>query len=150
MQLVDVNHGDIDGKTALHVAAITGNPDSVQMLLDFGANPRIRDMVHRTPTHWAAETGHHEVVTLLLEAGSTGFEKDADGKYPIHVATSRGHLQVVQSLIDFNSDMASTIDNVSCGFFRLSSDSILSLLNRDSEQLFTLHVQSGEKTLLGT
>lgn len=40
---VDVNFRDIDGRTALHVAACQGRPDVVEMLLAKGANVDIED-----------------------------------------------------------------------------------------------------------
>lgn len=144
IQLIDVDDVDKDGKTALHISAIKGNFQAVQLLLDFGADPRLRDKVNRTATHWAAESDHHEVVLLLLESGSTGFEKDTDGKCPIHIATSRGHLKVVQSLINFNCDIASVIDNVS--FLQVSEQLLNSIdIYRGREQLFTLQRQMGKK-----
>ena len=45
----DVNVADSAGWTPLHNAAAYKNPDMVKLLLDYGANRRLRDLKGRTP-----------------------------------------------------------------------------------------------------
>lgn len=40
---VDVNAGDIDGRTALHVAACQGRTDVVELLIEQGAEVNLKD-----------------------------------------------------------------------------------------------------------
>ena len=53
--------------TPLHNAAERGRTDTVQLLLDAGAN---KDVItqHETPLHWAKMYGHTDIVKLLLNA----------------------------------------------------------------------------------
>jgi ankyrin repeat protein len=78
----DANRGDVEiGKTALHSAAMAGQPDAVRQLLARGASPNIRDReFNGQPIVWAAESSrshderahdYAEVGRLLLDAGST-------------------------------------------------------------------------------
>jgi ankyrin repeat protein len=77
----DPNRPDVGiGKTALHSAAMAGQPDAVRLLLAHGASVTVRDReFHGQPLIWAAEgsrTEHRQgrdfaaVGKLLLEAGS--------------------------------------------------------------------------------
>ena len=57
------------GYTPLHAAAFHGNADAVRVLLQHGANPRIRDGKYcGTPAGWAAHAGHTATANLILEA----------------------------------------------------------------------------------
>jgi ankyrin repeat protein len=78
----DPSHGDEEiGKTALHSAAMAGQPESVRLLLARGASPHVRDReFNGQPLVWAAEGSrshddrardYAEVGRLLLRAGST-------------------------------------------------------------------------------
>ena len=52
--------------TALHLAAMNGHRAIVQMLLDAGADPTIRDAAHDgDPAGWAEHHGHTELAALL-------------------------------------------------------------------------------------
>jgi ankyrin repeat protein len=77
----DPNHADAEmGKTGLHAAAMSGQPDAIRVLLAHGASVAARDSeFHGTPLVWAADgqrshgsNGHDfaAAARLLLEAGS--------------------------------------------------------------------------------
>lgn len=77
----DPNHADDEmGKTGLHTAAMSGQPDAIRVLLAHGASVSARDSeFHGTPLVWAAEGqrsggGNGDkfaaVGRLLLDAGS--------------------------------------------------------------------------------
>lgn len=86
----DPNHADDEiGKTGLHAAAMSGQPDAIRVLLAHGASVAARDSeFHGTPLVWAAEgqrskggNGHDfaAVGRLLLDAGSpTDWEPGAE------------------------------------------------------------------------
>lgn len=53
-------------ETALHVAAMNGDPDLVRTLLSLGADPDIRDKrFEATPLGWARHFGHAEIEGIL-------------------------------------------------------------------------------------
>jgi ankyrin repeat protein len=53
-----------DGETPLHLAAAFGRKDAVELLLDHGADPSVKDEGGRTPAELAAARGHEDVVRL--------------------------------------------------------------------------------------
>ena len=68
--------------TALHLAAVRGHLDVVQLLLRYGADANARDAGdNATPLHFAAGAGHVDIVRLLLEAGA-----DVHGHGALHDA----------------------------------------------------------------
>jgi uncharacterized protein len=57
------------GYTPLHSAAYHGNDAAVDVLLRYGANPRVRDGKYcATPAGWAAYAGHPATANKILEA----------------------------------------------------------------------------------
>jgi len=69
--LIDARGGNSWGRTALHMAAWRNRGACVRLLLDHGADVRIRDYGDNAyALHFAAEAADLDVVTLLVEAGS--------------------------------------------------------------------------------
>src|SRR5437867_2509754 len=69
--LIDARGGNFWGRTALHMAAWRNRAACVQLLLDRGADVRIRDYGDNAyALHFAADAADLHVVTLLVEAGS--------------------------------------------------------------------------------
>jgi ankyrin repeat protein len=66
---VDVNTGDYDKRTALHLAASEGHTDVVDCLIKRGANVNATDRMGFSPLVDACRHGHLKVQKLLREAG---------------------------------------------------------------------------------
>ncbi|KAJ5608653.1 hypothetical protein N7528_009220 [Penicillium herquei] len=58
--------------TPLHHAAANGFLDSVKLLVQYGASPRMRDPMGQTPADWAKRNGHEQIFDFLysLSIGS--------------------------------------------------------------------------------
>jgi ankyrin repeat protein len=68
------------GMTALHFAACSGQHETVELLLQFGANPeKTETRYRRTPLISAARYGVPSVVTILLDHGCNTLARDANG-----------------------------------------------------------------------
>jgi ankyrin repeat protein len=66
----DVDATEMNGLTALQVAAIIGQGTVARLLLEFGASIAAEDAFGWTALHRAARGGHMAVVQLLLEKGA--------------------------------------------------------------------------------
>ncbi len=64
----DLNAKDFTGWTALHAAAVNGDPEIVQLLLEHGAISGKARWFIRSPSVMAEGLGHKEIVPLLKEA----------------------------------------------------------------------------------
>jgi len=69
-KLVDIDTTTCDSLTGLHEAAIVGNEQLAEYLIENGANINCRDNEGWTPLHAAASLGQTGVVQLLLNYGA--------------------------------------------------------------------------------
>jgi len=70
-ELLDARGVDVHGQTALHKAAWNNRIECVRLLLERGADVRIRDYGDNAyALHFAAEAAHIQIVEILVEAGS--------------------------------------------------------------------------------
>lgn len=65
----DIDAPLVDGKTALHHAAMWGREEAVELLLSRGADHRKADDFGRTPVFYAKERRYREIEQLLNDAG---------------------------------------------------------------------------------
>ncbi|XP_065334532.1 uncharacterized protein LOC135935876 [Cloeon dipterum] len=81
-----LNRCDNEGRTALQLAAESGNVDLVKLLLENNADLTHADKVGRTPLHLAAESGNVDLVEWLLKNNADLTQMDMKGKNAIHYA----------------------------------------------------------------
>ncbi len=102
------------GRTALHIAADTGNHDVVLMLLRARAHIEAWDKEGRTPLHLAAAAGHRYAVEVLVKKRANVHAQDKKGRTPLHLAVqtnaSKLHTPVLPNavmewLIDRRADV---------------------------------------------
>jgi uncharacterized protein len=65
VNLRNITPGNKPSSTALHAAAIVGNIDAVQTLLDHGADPSMTDQDNTTALDYAVRFEHSSLVALL-------------------------------------------------------------------------------------
>eukprot|EP00193_Tetraselmis_chui_P007202 CAMPEP_0177751912 /NCGR_PEP_ID=MMETSP0491_2-20121128/637_1 /TAXON_ID=63592 /ORGANISM="Tetraselmis chuii, Strain PLY429" /LENGTH=428 /DNA_ID=CAMNT_0019267077 /DNA_START=145 /DNA_END=1431 /DNA_ORIENTATION=+ len=82
--LSPVNFGNQIGQTALHIAALHGNVETVEVLLELGANANCRNQRETTPLHFAAGAKRNQQATVeaLLKGGADPDARDAFGRQP--------------------------------------------------------------------
>ena len=71
------------GSTLLTVAAFSGQPETVRLLLDLGADPNVANNDSGTALHVAVFMGRADSAKLLLDAGADTTVKDANGQTPV-------------------------------------------------------------------
>ncbi|KAF9513318.1 hypothetical protein BS47DRAFT_1296410 [Hydnum rufescens UP504] len=74
-----IDWSNVQGKTALHVAALKGNDDFARMLCDLDADFDLPDVEGNTPLHYASAWGHIPIVQLLIERGCQFAAKNNEG-----------------------------------------------------------------------
>lgn len=97
-------------RTALHLAAMYNQPQIINLLMQYKANPAAEDIDAMTPFHLAAQYDNLDAVKALVNNGvsiSIG-RKDPDIKapmtdplsFPIHIAAYAGSLHVLDYLVN--------------------------------------------------
>ncbi|KAL0264072.1 hypothetical protein SLS55_000016 [Diplodia seriata] len=97
------------GWTALHNCCAEGHTETIELLLEKGANVVVTDEAGWTPLHHAAHGGHLAAVGLLLK-----YQKDLDhktnssGGTALHIAAQNGFARIVSKLIESRADPNAT------------------------------------------
>jgi len=102
----DVKATRNDGSTALHWAVYWDSPDTVDLLLNAGADPQAKTRLGMTPLFIAAEAGSPALVSKLLAAGADpNVTALSNGELPLMAAARSGNVEVVKALLDAKADV---------------------------------------------
>ncbi|KAL9316612.1 hypothetical protein ACSQ67_017613 [Phaseolus vulgaris] len=125
----DVNFTDIDGRTALHVAACQGRTDVVDLLLLRGADVDPRDRWGSTPLADAMYYKNHDVVKLLEKHGAK------PPITPMHVENAREvpEYEIDPSELDFTNSVCITKGTFRIALWRGTEVAVKTL----GEEVFT-------------
>ncbi|OTA82501.1 hypothetical protein M434DRAFT_42330, partial [Hypoxylon sp. CO27-5] len=98
-----LNWRDSKGRTGLHYAAMNGNLEAAEILLERGANTNRRTRAREwTALLIAADGGHDKFVRTLLEHGADPDALSDQGVKAITLAASRKHTKTVELLENWN------------------------------------------------
>jgi ankyrin repeat protein len=98
---MDVNAKNTAGETPLLLAADCGHIGIAKLLLENGADVKIRgDWNSFTPLHWASGVGSKEMVCLLVAHGADVNAQAKDKQTPLHVAVDASRKEIVGWLVD--------------------------------------------------
>lgn len=89
-----------DGETPLHSAAQYGFTPTVKILLEYNADPTIRNLKDESPLDLAARYGRVEVVQCLIDKCPDLVQSPILIHSPLHLAGACGHKQIVENLLD--------------------------------------------------
>lgn len=102
----DVTEEDMFLGPAIVLAAIRGNAQIVELLLDHGALVQTEDYNSGTPLHAAAVNGHLNVVEILIKHGANiDAVRASNGETPMHAAAEGGNGEIVELLISLGADV---------------------------------------------
>ncbi|KAI8982286.1 hypothetical protein BDF20DRAFT_866024 [Mycotypha africana] len=96
---------DIIERTCLHVAAMNGRLDILEICTKHGASVESTDAYGRTALHYATMNGFSDCVSFLLKHNSDIECRDHDGFSPLIYSIMNGHTQCVEILIRANANI---------------------------------------------
>ena len=95
----DVHVENDYGLTELHIAARSGDTETVLTLIASGADLEAKyERSGSTPLHLASVNGHTETALSLIEAGADVDSRDKTGRTPLDRASYHGHTKTVTAL----------------------------------------------------
>lgn len=102
-----------DGWTPLHLAAFFGNADATRLLLNKGADVKIRsnNAMNNLALHAAAAGKHKDIVKLLLEFGTPANAQQHGGWTALHAAAQHGDVEMAQVLVEGGAEISARADN---------------------------------------
>ncbi|XTI95541.1 ankyrin repeat-containing domain protein [Cenococcum geophilum] len=101
----EIDETDLQGRSALHLAAYKLNSNVIDVLIAHGAKLDIRDHTGKTPLHVAAALGSTRCTSSLINGGSKLESTDQFGSTPLHHVCMQGHYQTVEFLLDAGANI---------------------------------------------
>jgi len=98
-----VNKQDHNGNTALHWAALQGQEDFVQLLIDNQAFLDSQNFSGETALFLASSYGFDNIVAMLLENGANPNITNLDGATAVHLCSAGGHTASLELLARFGA-----------------------------------------------
>ncbi len=95
---------DDDGRSLLHGASASGQPDILRLLKRKNVDVNVADKNGLTPLHEASRHGKFDVVKVLMELGADPTTMDHYGRRPFTIAWHYGHTQIMDFLQDSTVD----------------------------------------------
>eukprot|EP00002_Diphylleia_rotans_P008807 TRINITY_DN187_c0_g1_i3.p1 TRINITY_DN187_c0_g1~~TRINITY_DN187_c0_g1_i3.p1 ORF type:complete len:1093 (-),score=171.74 TRINITY_DN187_c0_g1_i3:796-4074(-) len=88
------------GETPLHICAMQGRVDLIEILLKYDADLDIRDRVDCTPLVYAVSSGQDAAVRGLVCHGADVEIPDANGNTPLQIAVYQRNLEICRILLE--------------------------------------------------
>lgn len=101
----NINIQDDDGCSKLHDATVGNRYTSARLLLEYGADPNIRDSIDgSTPMFLAIEKGYEDILILLLQNNAEPNAINDDGVSAAECAIANGYEEFIDILIKYGYD----------------------------------------------
>ena len=101
----DVDTPGINEKTALMIAAKSGDAQLVKKLLIHGADPNAVNVNGGTPIMFAAISGNVETIQLLLDRKIDINAQGSNGWSALMVAAAKGHVEACRLILEAGADV---------------------------------------------
>ncbi|KAI5853212.1 ankyrin repeat-containing domain protein, partial [Morchella snyderi] len=95
-----------DLSTALHIAAKSADEDTIDLIVEYGADPNMVNWAGYTPLMIAAEHGNGKAIVKLAESDELDLDHQSmfSGDTALHFAVRGGYLQEVKYLLRMGAD----------------------------------------------
>lgn len=91
--------------TLLHLAAYSAHDALIELLLERGADPNLKDARNQTPLFGAASSGNPRSIQVLVASGARVDARNAGGDTPLHRAVVERRLDNARVLLDSRADV---------------------------------------------
>ena len=118
------------GASALVIAAETGKPETLDLLLSHGVDVNAQDENGNTAFHGAARAGNWDTFVFLMDKSAHIDPRNNQGETPLMLSASRGHLDITKALLSKGADVNAQ-NNRGWTVFKYSWDSGDSALVKD-------------------
>ena len=100
-----INAPDSHGTTSLHFACEFNYAELVELLLERGANPAIKNLAGLYPLHTASKKGKDSLLVLLQHEPRIEIDTpDAEGLTPLLIAALHGNVLAAEALIEAGAE----------------------------------------------
>lgn len=107
---LDINSGDYDYRTPLHLAAAEGKLETVKFLIEKGAKINSLDRFKNTPIQDALRSSHHEVVEFLQKNGAKSFYSIGNKVNMMMSTIQSGDKKLLQNLLLVSPELINATD----------------------------------------
>lgn len=96
------NLPDSMGLTPVHLSALMGQLNILELLIQHGGDISKRDAQGSTAIHCCVSKGHESALALMLDCGGDDMLDlvDKEGNTPLHIAAEHGHLDCSRLLLE--------------------------------------------------
>lgn len=137
INMYDINSNSSAGFTPLFYATSLNDLRVVQVLLNKGADPDVKNIHGHSPLFIASSKGNTELVKELVSNGANVDLQDQSGKTPLMFAAANGHVEAAKYLIDQskNINIADNQGNTALhyAFKAVKRDIIEHLINNNAD-----------------
>ncbi len=146
-QNVDLEVKNLDGETALHIAAREGYSNIVNILLKCGSQVNTQDdsgyePTGYTPLHEAAKFGHVDILNILLEYGADVNLRTVNLRSPLYLAVYNNNVEIIDVL---SKPLFEAVEEGKSDQIQILEDDILSvdLKNDEGMRLIAIAAEKG-------
>ena len=93
--------GDIQGFTALHVAAESNQVEIAELLIEKGADVNAKSEGHLTPLHCSFQNSNLEMSLILMHSGASLIYKDEEGNNVMESSLESNGIEVFKTIVSF-------------------------------------------------
>ncbi|CAL9708592.1 unnamed protein product [Knipowitschia caucasica] len=95
---------EMDFERGIWSAAMEGDLERVNILIQKGSHPNMKDSAGYTALHYASRSGKLAMCKFLLDNGACASPQTPGGATPLHRAAFCGHVEVVELLLQHRAN----------------------------------------------